>query len=129
MCFAVCRGHPQGHVAVYPGTRLSARKALRPIFSVLICVISELIGLLNPLWSCDRFRPVSSCDGDLTLSAGITFRYAVHFLSQQVPVIFATASFHEIGFGSLLLVVGLCRMSRLHVSSGMFLRSHLVFAS
>src|SRR5271155_397382 len=98
MCFAVCRCHPQGHVDVYPGTRLSARKALRPIFSVRIWVINELIGLLNPVWSCERFRPVSSCDGDLTLSAGIALRYAVHFLSQLVLVIFAMASFHGIGF-------------------------------
>ena len=80
MCFAVCRSHPQGHVAMYPSTCLSTRKALRPIFSVRIYVINELIDLLRPTWSYERFRPMSSCDGDLTLSAGIALRYVVYFL-------------------------------------------------
>ena len=48
---AVCLPPPHSHCKVsYPGTPHSCRNAPRPIFSVLICVINDVIDLLMLLW-------------------------------------------------------------------------------
>ena len=48
---AVCLPPPHSHCKVsYPGTPHSCRNAPRPIFSVLICVINDVIDLLILLW-------------------------------------------------------------------------------
>jgi len=63
--FAVYRWKPQGHSGEYPGTLLSVRNALSPIFSVRICVIRALVAFGRVAWSCARLRLVSSWAGVL----------------------------------------------------------------
>jgi len=63
--FAVCRWKPQGHPSEYPGTLLSVKNALSPIFSVRICVIRALIAFDRVAWSYARLRLVSSRAGVL----------------------------------------------------------------
>ena len=128
ICFAVCRGHPQGHVGRMSGTRRSNRKALRPIFSVRIYVIRELAALLMPSWSCRVFGVVASCDGVFRRLGGIDAKYAVHLISQPCVVISLIIVFHVGRRISSGLVVAICRTSREKISSGIFFLSQFVFA-
>ena len=61
-CLAVCKRLPQGHAAEFtPGTLHRYRKSANPIFSVLICVASELYALSSNLCTLSLFLYIGAC--------------------------------------------------------------------
>ena len=61
-CLAVCKRLPQGHAAEFtPGTLRRYRKLANPIFSVLICVASELCALSSNLCALSLFLCIGAC--------------------------------------------------------------------